>query len=98
MEHNLIKNIKRITDTKSVSAETQLNLVLNAIEQYDRGNLKSVPKYIKIFDNASGYLKYDTKMHTFTVGNNQSMSGWYKVKFDRSQIDPKLYDIFGTEN
>ena len=66
------------------------------LEQYRKANLNEPAKYIKIFDNGSGYLKFDNRAMRFIIGDKSTISGWYQVKFKRSDIDPKLYDIFGT--
>lgn len=96
MEHNLIKQIMRLTQNRDISDDVTVGLIENALEQYRKANLNEPAKYIKIFDSSTGYLKFDTKLASFTVGDKSSYSGWYQVKFKRSEIDPKLYDIFGT--
>ena len=96
MEYNLIKQIIRLTQNRDISDDVTVGLIENALEQYRKANLNEPAKYIKIFDNGSGYLKFDNRAMRFIIGDKSTISGWYQVKFKRSEIDPKLYDIFGT--
>lgn len=96
MEYNLINQIVRLTQNRDISDDVTVGLIENALEQYRKANLDEPAKYIRLFDNSSGYLKFDTRIAKFIVGDKSTNSGWYQVKFKRSEIDPKLYDIFGT--
>lgn len=97
LEKDVVRRIESIMEYRDWSDEEKLGHIEHALDYYNREIAKFPAKYIKIFNNESGYLKFDTKIVDFTVGAKDSMGGWYQTKFKRSEINPELYDKFGVD-